>query len=90
MENEDFISTSNVNPIEIWPDILEEIAKNTTSISFDVWIKTLEIEDIKENILVLNVPTKSQKTVLQKNYKNLIIKSANAVYSAISGVEFVV
>ncbi len=90
MENEDFISTSNVNPVEIWPDILEEIAKNTTSISFDVWIKTLEIEDIKENILVLNVPTKSQKTVLQKNYKNLIIKSANAVYSAISGVEFVV
>ena len=90
MENEDFISTSNVNPIEIWPDILEEIAKNTTSISYDVWIKTLEIEDIKENILVLKVPTKGQITVLQKNYKNLIIKSANAVYSAISGVEFVV
>ena len=66
MENEDFISTSNVNPIEIWPDILEEIAKNTTSISFDVWIKTLEIEDIKENILVLNVPTKSQKNCFAK------------------------
>ena len=50
MKSEDFISTTNVNPIEIWPAILDEIAKNTSSISFDVWIKTLEIEDIKENL----------------------------------------
>ncbi len=90
MKSDDFISTTNVNPDEIWPSILDEIAKNTSSISFDVWIKTLEIEDIKENVLVLNTPTKSSKSVLQKKYKSLIIKSANKIYSAISDVEFVV
>ena len=81
VKTEDFISTTNVNLIEIWPSILEEIAKNTSSISFDVWIKTLEIEDIKENVLVLSTPTKSSKTILQKKYKNLVIKSANKIYN---------
>ena len=90
MENEDFISTTNVKPDEIWPNILEEIAKNTSVVSFEVWIKTLEIEDIKENVLVLSTPTKSSKSLLQKQYKNLIIECANKVYSAITSVEFVV
>ena len=72
MQTEDFISTTNVNPIEIWPNIKEEIAKNISVWSFDVWIETLEIVDIKENILVLNTPTASQKTVLQKSAKRFL------------------
>ena len=75
---------------KIFRSFLEEIAKNTSSISFDVWIKTLEIVDIKENVLVLSTPTSSSKTVLQKKYKSLVIKSANKIYSAISDVEFIV
>ena len=90
MQTEDFISTTNVNPIEIWPNIKEEIAKNISIWSYDVWIETLEIVDIKENILVLNTPTASSKTVLQKQYKKVIIESANKVYGAITDVEFVV
>ena len=90
MKTEDFISTTNVNLNEIWPNILDEIAKNTSTISFDVWIKTLEIVDIKENILVLSTPTKSSKSILQKKYKNMIIKSANKIYGAITDVEFIV
>lgn len=90
MKSEDFISTTNVDLKEIWPSILDEIAKGTSSISFDVWIKTLEIEDIKENVLVLSTPTKSSKSILQKKYKLLITKAANKIYSAISDVEFVV
>lgn len=90
METNDFIATANVNPEELWPTILEEIAKETSSISYDVWIKTLEIEDIKENILVLSTPTKSSKSILQKKYKNMIAKCANKVYGAITDVEFVV
>ncbi len=90
MKTEDFISTTNVSLAEIWPEILEEIAKNTSTISFDVWIKTLEIVDIKENILVLSTPTKSSKSILQKKYKKIIIESANKIYAAISDVEFVI
>lgn len=90
VKSEDFISTTNVSLNEIWPCILDEIAKNTSTISFDVWIKTLEIEDIKENVLVLSTPTKGSKSVLQKQYKKLITSSANKIYSAITDVEFVI
>lgn len=90
MKSEDFISTTNVSASEIWPSILDEIAKNTSTISFDVWIKTLEIEDIKENVLVLSTPTKGSKSILQKQYKKLIVNSANKVYSAITDVEFII
>jgi len=90
VSNKNFISTTNVDLDEIWPSILEEIAKNTSSISFDVWIKTIEPVDIKENVLVINTPTKSSKGILQKKYKNVIVKAANKIYSAISDLEILI
>ena len=90
MANEDFISTTNIDINEIWTNILDEVAKNTSMISFDVWIKSLEVVDIKENILVLSTPTKSSKDILKKSYKTKIINAANTVYSAITDVEFII
>ena len=87
MANEDFISTTNIDMDEIWANILEEIAKAVSATSFDVWMRTLEIVDIKENILVLNTPTKSSQNVLLKTYKKQIIAAANTVYRAITEVE---
>ncbi len=90
MEKEDFISSTNIDISEIWQETLEEIAKNTSAFSFDVWIKTLEIVDIKENTIVLETSTKSSKDLLLKKYKKLIIEAANKAYSAISNLEIIV
>lgn len=90
MANEDFISTTNIDMDEIWASILDEIAKVVSILSFDVWIRTLELVDIKENVLVLSTPTKSSKNTLQKTYKKKIIGAANIVYNAITDVEFIV
>jgi len=87
LANEDFISTTNIDMDEIWANILEEIAKAVSATSFDVWMRTLEIVDIKENILVLNTPTKSSQNILLKTYKKQIIAAANTVYRAITDVE---
>ena len=87
MANEDFISTTNIDLDEIWADILEELAKAVSATSFDVWMRTLEIVDIKENILVLNTPTRSSQNILIKTYKKQIIAAANTVYRAITDVE---
>ncbi|MBQ7917714.1 MAG: chromosomal replication initiator protein DnaA [Clostridia bacterium] len=87
MANEDFISTTNIDMDEIWANILEEIAKAVSATSFDVWMRTLEIVDIKENVLVLNTPTKSSQNILLKTYKKQIIAAANTVYRAITDVE---
>lgn len=90
MANEDFISTTNIDLDEIWSHTLDEISKVVSTFLFDVWIRTLEPVDIKENILVLVTPTKSSKNALLKTCKKKIIEAANSVYSAITDVEFLV
>lgn len=90
MDKEDFISSTNIDIEEIWQETLEEIAKNTSAFSYDVWIKTLEIVDIKENTIVVETSTKSSRDLLLKKYKKLIIDAANKAYSAITNLEIVV
>ncbi len=90
METNDLISTSNLDLEKIWQDILEEIAKNTTMISFEVWIESLEIVDIKGNTIVLATQTKSTKSVLLKKYKDVILQASAKVYGVISNLEIIV
>lgn len=79
-----------VNVNKIWQDALEEISKNTSLISFDIWIKTLEVVDLKGNTLVLGTPSSSGKKTLMQSYKDVIVSSTNKVYPPITDVEFVV
>lgn len=79
-----------VNLNKIWQEALEEISKNVSIVSFDVWIKTLEVTDLKGNTLVLATTSTSGKQTLTKNYKDIIVASLNKVHPAIVDVEFVV
>lgn len=90
MENTDFIATTNIDLHNLWQEILEEIAKNVTALSFDVWIKSLEVIDLKENTLVLATGTKSTQAVLLKTYKTKIVSACNKIYSNITNIEIIV
>ena len=90
MNNTDFIATSNINLNDLWQDILEEIAKQVASISFDVWIKSLEVVDLKNNTLVLATSTKSAQALLNKSYRTKIIAACNKIYNVITNVDIVV
>ncbi len=79
-----------LNLNKIWQDALEEISKSVSMISFDVWIKTLDVVDLKDNTLVLSTSSNSGKQTILKNYKDLIVAGINKVHSAISDVEIVV
>lgn len=79
-----------VNINRIWQDALEEISKNVSIVSFDVWIKTLEVTDLKGNTLVLATNSTTGKKTLTKDYKDIIVSCLNKVHSAIIDVEFVV
>ena len=85
-----FYDNIEVNLNKIWQDALEEISKNVSVISFDVWIKTLEVSDLKGNTLVLSTTSTSGKQTLTKNYKDIIVSCVNKVHSAIVDVEFIV
>ncbi len=91
MDN-NYIATAsqNLNIGKIWQDAMELISNEMTAISFDVWIKTIEPAELKDNTLVLATPSLSSKKVLTKNYKNIIISSVNKAHSAITSVEFVI
>jgi chromosomal replication initiator protein len=90
LENNDFISTANIDINNIWQNVLEELAKDVSALSYDVWIRNLEIVDIKENTIVLMAGTKSAKERLMKEFKNKIIAASNKIYSAITKLEIVV
>ncbi len=87
MDTQDFISTSNMDNETIWQNILDEVAKNTSAFSYDVWVKTLDFADIKDNTLVLETPTRSSKEMILKNLKDIIINAAHSVYSPITNLQ---
>lgn len=90
MEDNDFISTTNIDINVLWQNAMEEISKNISIFSFDVWIKSLEVVDVKENTIVLLASTNDTKSRLLKNYKDIIVAGCNKVYSAITNLEIIV
>ena len=90
MEETEFVSTSNIDIKAIWEQIKEEIVKNIPMLSFEVWIKDLEIIDIKENIIVLATRTKMTQNMLLKNYKKVIIDASHKIYRPITALEIIV
>lgn len=91
MENTDFIATSNLDINTLWNDILDEIAKSVTTLSYDVWIKSLKVVDLKGNTLVIETNTKSARDKLLGNYfKTRIINACNKVYRMITNIEILV
>jgi len=90
MENDEFIMSTNVNLDSLWQNILDEISKGISAISFDIWIKTLELEEIKDNVLILTTPTKSSKNVLLKTHIDTILSAAKKYYKQIEAVKFLV
>lgn len=90
MEQDTYISTANINIYALWQDILEEIAKDIPMLSFDVWIKSLEIEDIKDNTIVVSTQTRYTRDILLKKYKSKIVAASNKVYGAITNLEILV
>ena len=89
MENE-FISSTNIDINLMWQNILEEISKTVSACTYDVWIATLDIVDIKENTLIVATPAAHTKSALLKNFKTKILNAANKIYRAITKLEVIV
>lgn len=90
MENNDFISSANIDVRVVWESIKEEIAKDVSLLTYEVFIEGLDIVDIKESVLVVSTKTNTSKKSLIKNCKDIIINAASRVYKAINALEIVV
>ena len=93
MEKEEFITASgrNININEIWEEATALIAGKIATISYDVWIDTLEPVELKGTTLILATPSLSSKKVLvKKEYSKIITECLNSVHSAITNVDFII
>lgn len=93
MERDEFIWTtnSNLNIKEVWQKATKLIGEKMSSVTFQVWVETLEPIELKGSTLVLATPSKSSKNVLQQADNIKIITSClNQTHSAITNVEYVI
>lgn len=89
MENNGFISTANIDIDVLWDNIKEEIAKDVSILTYEVFIEGLKVVDIKENVLVVSTNSQSTKNSLMKNFKTKIVNAASRVYKPISSLEII-
>ena len=87
MENEDFFATTNIDLDIFWQDVLDEISKQISVISYEVWIRDLKLEKLDNNILYLSTPMQSSKNAILKNHQQVIVDSAKKFYNRIEGIE---
>lgn len=90
MENEEFITSTNINLNSLLQNILDEISKSVSAISFDVWFQSLELEQIKDNVLIFSTPTKSSQKKLMSSFKSTILDASKKYYNQAEGIEIIV
>ncbi|MBE5731637.1 MAG: chromosomal replication initiator protein DnaA [Clostridiales bacterium] len=76
---------------KIWLDVLGILEREISStITYDVWIKTLEAVDIEGEKLILCAPSESNKLKVNREFKTLIVSVLKSLNTLITDVEIVV
>ncbi|MDD4211160.1 MAG: chromosomal replication initiator protein DnaA [Clostridia bacterium] len=68
---------------ELWASVLNILEKEVTAVSFDLWIKTLEPVEIKNNEIVLVASSETAKNQCLKNHSTPIRLAVKEVYKNI-------
>ncbi len=76
---------------KIWLDVLGVLEREISStITYDVWIKTLEAVDIEGEKLILCAPSESNKLKVNREFKTLIVSVLKSLNTLITDVEIIV
>jgi len=78
-----------MNIREIWASVLEGLEKETTAITYDVWIKTLEPIDFRDGIIVLSAPSIEARDFVLQRFRTLIRTVAKGINNAITEVDII-
>ncbi|MGD9901482.1 MAG: chromosomal replication initiator protein DnaA [Spirochaetales bacterium] len=72
---------------ELWLKVLNILEREVTAVSFDLWIKTLEPLEIKNNQLVLVSSSETAKNQCLKNHSTALRLAIKEVFSDVEGFE---
>jgi chromosomal replication initiator protein len=70
---------------DLWSSVLNTLEKEVTAVSFDLWIKTLEPVETKNNKLVLVASSETAKNQCLKNHSTSIRLAIKEIYKNIEG-----
>ena len=74
---------------QIWNNILLETEAKTTTLSYDLYINSLQPVGIFRDRLILLAETRALKNIVNNNYKDVLKKCTNLVFPSIIDVEIV-
>lgn len=73
---------------EMWSKVLSKLEMQVTVVSFDLWIRTIEVVDFRDNkTLVLVASSTFAKNQLGKNHKEQLKEAIHAVFGEFSEFE---
>ena len=64
---------------QIWNNILLEAESKTTTLAYDLYVKTLQPVGIFRDRLILLAETRAHKNIVDHNYREVLKKSTNLV-----------
>lgn len=67
------------SPADIWELVCEELKKEITEISFNVWLKDLKPVEMKQGEFVLSIYSDYKKQIVESNYLDIIQKALKAL-----------
>lgn len=73
---------------ELWSKVLNKLEMQVTVVSFDLWIRTIEVIDFRDRkTLVLVASSTFAKNQLNKNHKEQLTDAVHAVFGELTDVE---
>ncbi|NMA96088.1 MAG: chromosomal replication initiator protein DnaA [Clostridiales bacterium] len=74
---------------ELWDNFLDVIKTELTDVSYNTWIKTIELLTIKDNTIILCVPNSFTKGILESRYTTLVENVFKEISSTDYNVKFI-
>ena len=71
------------SPADIWKVVCEDLKKQITEISFNVWLKDLKPVEMRQGEFVLSIYSEYKKQIVESNYLHIIKK----VFQNLMGIE---
>ena len=68
----------------LWSSFLEEVQKQISVTSYQVWFKDLKLVLIDDKSLTIQVPMPTHQTILTSNYLNII----QNIFLSLTGIEY--
>lgn len=84
------ISDGNTYQEILWSNFMGVIRQQLSEVSFNTWIKSLAMDEIKDNVVVLKAPNDFTKGIYESRYKEVSLKAVKVNNPEINNIEIVV